>query len=111
MIPVTPLFKPLSEWQMYVAQAPLSFAVPTPPPRPTLAQPAQQQPHRCFWVNDDAAMIAYHDREWGVPVHDDRRLFEMLSLEAFQTGLSWITVLKKRDAFRRAFDEFDFYKV
>jgi DNA-3-methyladenine glycosylase I len=64
--------------------------------------------HRCPWV--DLARpdyVAYHDLEWGVPVHDDRRLFEFLTLEAAQAGLSWYTVLRKRDAYREAFDGFD----
>ena len=62
---------------------------------------------RCGWVNDDPLYIAYHDEEWGVPFHDDRRLFEMLVLEGAQAGLSWYTILKKRDGYRRAFDGFD----
>ena len=64
-------------------------------------------PTRCGWVNDDPLYIAYHDEEWGVPVRDDRRLFEMLILEGAQAGLSWYTILKKRNAYRRAFDGFD----
>jgi len=67
---------------------------------------------RCGWVNvSDALMIDYHDREWGVPVHDDRRHFEFLVLEAAQAGLSWAIVLKKREGYRRAFSEFDPQKV
>jgi DNA-3-methyladenine glycosylase I len=66
---------------------------------------------RCGWAGTDSLYIAYHDREWGVPVHDDRRLFEMLILEGAQAGLSWITVLRKRGAFREAFDRFDPSKV
>src|SRR5581483_7240929 len=62
---------------------------------------------RCAWAGDDALMIAYHDEEWGVPCHDDRALFERLLLEGFQAGLSWQTILRKRDNFRRAFDDFD----
>ncbi|MFN7953229.1 MAG: DNA-3-methyladenine glycosylase I [bacterium] len=62
---------------------------------------------RCDWANADALLATYHDREWGVPLHDDRRHFEFLVLDAMQAGLSWLTVLKKRDAFRRAFDGFD----
>lgn len=61
---------------------------------------------RCSWVNDDPAVILYHDREWGVPVHDDRCLFEFLILEGAQAGLSWITILRKRENYRRAFDDF-----
>lgn len=66
---------------------------------------------RCTWPGDDEDMILYHDHEWGVPLHDDRKLFEFFVLDAFQAGLSWKTVLKKRKAFERAFDGFDFYKV
>ena len=62
---------------------------------------------RCSWVNDDSLYVAYHDEEWGVPVRDDRRLYEMLVLEGAQAGLSWYTILKKREAYRRAFDGFD----
>jgi DNA-3-methyladenine glycosylase I len=62
---------------------------------------------RCGWAGTDPLMIAYHDEEWGVPCHDDRALFERLLLEGFQAGLSWQTILRKRDNFRRAFDEFD----
>lgn len=61
---------------------------------------------RCLWAGDDPAMIRYHDEEWGVPTHDEREWFEMLTLEGFQAGLSWRTVLHKRVAFRRAFDDF-----
>jgi DNA-3-methyladenine glycosylase I len=62
---------------------------------------------RCEWSGADPLYIEYHDREWGVPLHDDRRLFEMLILEGAQAGLSWITILRKREAFREAFDSFD----
>ena len=62
---------------------------------------------RCGWVNDDALYVAYHDEEWGVPVRDDRVLYGMLVLEGAQAGLSWYTILKKREAYRRAFDGFD----
>ena len=62
---------------------------------------------RCWWAGDDARYQAYHDTEWGRPVHDDRRLFEKLCLEGFQSGLSWLTILRKRDNFRRAFADFD----
>jgi DNA-3-methyladenine glycosylase I len=62
---------------------------------------------RCPWAGDDPLYVAYHDEEWGVPLHHDRRLFELLVLEGFQAGLSWITVLRKREAFRRAFHGFD----
>ena len=62
---------------------------------------------RCEWAGSDPLYVAYHDMEWGVPVHDDRRLFEFLLLEGAQAGLSWITILRKRDAYREAFDQFD----
>jgi DNA-3-methyladenine glycosylase I len=62
---------------------------------------------RCGWSGTDELMIAYHDKEWGVPVHDDRKQFEFLTLEAAQAGLSWSTMLKKRENYRRAFAEFD----
>ena len=65
---------------------------------------------RCAWAKDDL-YVAYHDKEWGVPVHDDRLLFEFLILEGAQAGLSWITILKKRENYRRAFDNFDVRKV
>lgn len=66
---------------------------------------------RCPWPAEDELMIAYHDREWGVPVHDDRKHFEFLVLDAFQAGLSWSIILKKRENFRKAFDAFDVNKV
>lgn len=67
---------------------------------------------RCFWVDEKSDIyVKYHDEEWGVPKHDDGELFELLILEAFQAGLSWITVLKKREAFRDAFDGFDVKKI
>ena len=66
---------------------------------------------RCAWVNDDPRYIAYHDQEWGVPVHDDRTLFEFLILEGAQAGLSWITILKKRENYRRVLDGFDANKI
>jgi len=62
---------------------------------------------RCGWAGDDPLYQAYHDREWGVPLHDDRALFEFLVLEGAQAGLSWITILRKRDAYRQAFADFD----
>ena len=67
---------------------------------------------RCFWVDEKSEIyIKYHDEEWGVPKHDDHELFELLILESFQAGLSWITVLKKRENFRKAFDNFEVQKV
>lgn len=62
---------------------------------------------RCAWAGSDPLYVRYHDEEWGVPVHDDRRLFEFLILEGAQAGLSWITILRKREAYREAFDDFD----
>lgn len=67
--------------------------------------------NRCGWEGSDPLYIAYHDTEWGVPVHEDRKLFEFLVLEGAQAGLSWITILKKREAYRKAFDDFDPLKV
>jgi DNA-3-methyladenine glycosylase I len=67
--------------------------------------------NRCFWCGTDPLYCRYHDDEWGVPVHNDRRLFEMLILEGAQAGLSWITILRKRPAYRRAFDRFDPRKI
>lgn len=66
---------------------------------------------RCGWCEGDALYEAYHDEEWGVPVYEDHVLFEYLILETFQAGLSWITILRKRENFRRAFDNFDFKKI
>jgi DNA-3-methyladenine glycosylase I len=67
--------------------------------------------NRCGWGNSDPLYVVYHDEEWGVPVQDDRRLFEMLILEGAQAGLSWLTILKKRENYRKAFDGFDPVKV
>ena len=75
------------------------------PPAPTAL------PARCGWAESTPLMVAYHDREWGVPVHDDRKHFEFLVLDAFQAGLSWAIVLNKREHFRRAFDGFDPVKI
>ncbi len=72
---------------------------------------ARTEKQRCWWPGSDPLYIAYHDREWGVPVRDERRLFEFLVLEGAQAGLSWITILRKREAYREAFDEFDPEKV
>ncbi|CAA0153419.1 DNA-3-methyladenine glycosylase I [Tenacibaculum maritimum] len=66
---------------------------------------------RCFWVSDDSLYVEYHDVEWGVPTFDDAKLFEFLILETFQAGLSWITILKKRQNFKKAFDDFDYKKI
>ena len=67
--------------------------------------------NRCHWAGSDPVYIAYHDDEWGVPVHDDRRHFEMLTLEGFQAGLSWLTILKRRAEFKRAFAGWDWEKI
>ncbi len=67
--------------------------------------------HRCQWVGTDPLYILYHDNEWGVPVYDDRKLFEMLILEGAQAGLSWLTVLRKRENYRKAFDNFSAKKI
>lgn len=66
---------------------------------------------RCWWCGDDPLYQAYHDKEWGVPVHDDRSLFEFLCLEGAQAGLSWITILRKREHYRLVFDDFDAEKI
>ena len=67
--------------------------------------------NRCSWCGNDPLYMSYHDEEWGVPVKDDDTLFEFLILETFQAGLSWITVLRKRENFRKAFDNFDYKKI
>jgi DNA-3-methyladenine glycosylase I len=77
----------------------------------TPAAPSGRPRTRCAWAGTDPLSVAYHDEEWGVPLHDERRLFEMLILEGAQAGLSWITILRKREAYRRAFDGFDPEKV
>jgi len=66
---------------------------------------------RCAWCTEDPLYVAYHDHEWGLPLHDDERLFEMLCLEGAQAGLSWLTILRKRENYRRAFDGFDAEKM
>ncbi len=66
---------------------------------------------RCWWCGDDPLYVAYHDDEWGKPVHDDVRLFEKICLEGFQSGLSWLTILRKRENFRRAFSGFDVRRI
>ncbi len=72
---------------------------------------SQSAPRRCSWCGEHADYQAYHDREWGFPVDDDQRLFEKLSLEGFQSGLSWLTILRKRENFRTAFVDFDFDRI
>src|SRR5579859_1341552 len=66
---------------------------------------------RCQWAETDALLLRYHDEEWGVPTHDDRLLFEMLNLEGAQAGLSWLTILRKREHYRQVFDQFDPQKI
>ena len=74
-----------------------------------MSKPQPQK--RCSWCGEDALYVAYHDQEWGVPLHDDQKLFEFLILEGAQAGLSWLTILKKRDAYRKAYYHFDADKV
>ena len=71
----------------------------------------EEQKERCEWCQGHPLYINYHDEEWGVPLHNDRRLFEMLILEGAQAGLNWLTILKKRNAYRQAFDDFEFNKI
>ncbi|MCA9753037.1 MAG: DNA-3-methyladenine glycosylase I [Gemmatimonadetes bacterium] len=73
-----------------------------------MAKPAKK---RCAWCGEDPLYVAYHDEEWGVPVRDDRRLFEFLILEGAQAGLAWITILRKREGYRKAYDDFDPAKI
>lgn len=79
-------------------------------PRPGLTVDAEGTA-RCWWCGEDPTYVRYHDDEWGFPVLDDRRLFEKICLEGFQAGLSWLTILRKRPAFRAAFADFDFHRV
>ena len=81
------------------------------PPRPRDAVLGADGRHRCPWPGEDPLYVAYHDEEWGAPEYDDRALFEKLVLDGFQAGLSWITILRKRPAFRAAFDGFDPSKI
>ena len=76
-----------------------------------LARIRWQMQKRCSWCGDDPLYMAYHDHEWGVPAHDDQHLFEMLILEGAQAGLSWLTILRKRENYRKAFHGFDYRKV
>ena len=71
----------------------------------------QKEIKRCGWVSEEPLYIAYHDTEWGVPVHNDAKLFEFLVLEGMQAGLSWLTILRKRENFRKALDQFDYHKI
>ncbi len=81
------------------------------PPRPTTSVLHDDGLRRCPWPGHDPLYVAYHDQEWGMPEWDDRALFEKLILDGFQAGLSWITILRKREAFRAAFDKFDAQKI
>jgi DNA-3-methyladenine glycosylase I len=76
-----------------------------------VSEPLSADAPRCWWCGDHEDYRAYHDFEWGRPVAEDRRLFEKLALEGFQSGLSWLTILRKREAFREAFDDFDFERI
>lgn len=71
----------------------------------------KQEKQRCHWCGSEPLYVAYHDEEWGVPVRDDRRMFEFLTLESAQAGLSWLTILRKREGYRKAFADFDAEKV
>ncbi len=82
-----------------------------PPSKDNPSDPGSSNRIRCKWASGDPLMARYHDEEWGVPKHDSRALWEMLMLEGFQAGLSWITILRKREAFRAAFRQFDPAKV
>lgn len=81
------------------------------PPLDILAPARRDAKPRCAWPGNDPLYLAYHDEEWGVPERDDRALYEKLMLDGFQAGLSWITILRKREAFRAAFDSFDPHKI
>ena len=74
-------------------------------------QKMSRQIKRCKWPKNDALYLRYHDREWGIPVYEDHKIFEFMLLETFQAGLSWITILRRRENFRTAFDNFDFQKI
>src|SRR5258708_34261669 len=76
-----------------------------------MSRPPRSAQPRCAWADTQELFVPYHDEEWGVPVHDDRLLFEMLNLEGAQAGLSWLTILRKRAGYRSAFDNFDVKKV
>src|SRR6267154_3675114 len=76
-----------------------------------MSRPPRSAQPRCAWADTQELFVPYHDEECGVPVHDDRLLFEMLNLEGAQAGLSWLTILKKRDGYRQAFDNFDASKI
>ena len=81
------------------------------PPGSVFTEVTGDMKTRCAWCGEDPLYVAYHDQEWGVPVHDDRLLFEFLVLEGAQAGLSWITILRKRENYRKAFHSFEIEKV
>src|SRR5690606_38734626 len=83
----------------------------SPEPLPIILNPDMQELNRCGWCVGDPLYENYHDTEWGVPLYDDEGIFEFLILETFQAGLSWITILRKRENFREAFDNFDYKKI
>src|SRR4029453_16170305 len=89
----------------------MSKTATTPPRRKPAPIPQADGLVRCPWPRDDALYLAYHDQEWGVPEYDDRALYEKLILDGFQAGLSWITILRKRENFRKAFDDFQPEKI
>src|SRR3984885_9888658 len=83
-------------------------------PKESLRTNSELQTHdvkRCTWAGNDPLYIKYHDEEWGKPIHDDKKLFEFLVLESAQAGLSWITILRRREGYRKAFADFDVEKV
>lgn len=87
------------------------YAAKTMAKRPTADLVTIDNITRCWWCGDDPQYVKYHDEEWGRPVADDFRLYEKICLEGFQAGLSWLTILRKREAFRKAFADFNFHKV
>jgi DNA-3-methyladenine glycosylase I len=102
----SPVLRLVSRHQTAVAASPPTPA-PTPAPAPTGLVIGEDGRTRCWWPGSDPTYVRYHDEEWGRPVRNDHRLFEKICLEGFQSGLSWITILRKRDAFREAFEGFD----
>jgi DNA-3-methyladenine glycosylase I len=78
---------------------------------PTGSYTMKNDKQTCSWPEGDPLLVKYHDKEWGTPIHNDKKLFEFLILEGFQAGLSWLTILRKRENFRKAFDNFDFNKI
>src|SRR4051795_13785479 len=76
-------------------------------PAASISPPRRRRQKRCFWAEGDPLLATYHDEEWGVPVHDDRHWYEKIVLDGAQAGLSWLTILRKREAYRAAFHDFD----